>query len=210
MNAKRFNDYLQGKIKFEELTIKEQYQMAWRLMRVGSIRWQTMNGYGGRMDELACQSWLAVGEMDQMTFRQFIDCLEAAQCGLAYATRNHCFFVVDGQELQFTKEECARFARYFSEGFHMNLDKYTKIIKAGGCYINPRLFEDDEVFSLKVKRGAYMRFIIGDKKYPMIHEWLGKHDYAASIAKSRFVPTQSDYDTEQSDIQAEMEMQRYG
>lgn len=213
MNAKRFNDYLQGKITFEDLTTPEQYQVSFRAMRTGATRWYVNNGYGRHVEYLALQSWLAVGEMDQMTFRQFIDCLEAAQCGLAYATRNHWFFVVDGQELQFTKEECARFTRYFSEGFHMNLDGYTKIVKAGGMYINPRLFEDDEVFPLRAKLYAYNRFVIGWTGCATKAGWVCNHNQA--IADIEFYArldelAQADYDTEQSDLQAEMEMQRYG
>lgn len=193
------------------MNAKEQYATDYSQIKSSpSLRWSIENGFGTtRIEEQAMKSYRAVEAKNPMTFRQFIDCLEAAQNGLAYSTRNHWFFVVDGQELQFTKEECARFARYFSEGFHMNLDKYTKIIKAGGCYINERLFEDDEVFPLKAKKSAYMRFVIGNKKYSEVSQWVGRHEFVEVLAYVR-IPDQADYQTEQSDINAEMLMQRYG
>lgn len=193
------------------MSAKETYKKNYgEVRKSASLRWTIENGYGQEFEYKAMQSYRAATAKNRMTFKTFLDCLEAAQNGLAYATRNHWFFVIDGQELQFTKEECARFSRYFSEGFHLNFDGYTKIIKAGGLYINERLFEDDEVFPLKAKRGAYMRFIIGDKKYPMLMGWVGKHEFTAVTAKGRFIPAQADYDTEQSDLQAEISIQRYG
>lgn len=189
------------------MNAKETYrQMYSKLRRDSSRIWLIENGYGTQMETKAVITYRTTKAISPMAFRQFIDCLEAAQTGRAYATRNHWFFIVDGDELQFSKEECARFARYFSEGFHMNSAQYSKIIKAGGCYINERLFEDDEVFPLKPERLAYSRFIIGkvDKRYTLIAPWI----IAQRI--SRLIPTQADYVEQQADWQAELSMQRYG
>lgn len=198
-------------------TAKKQYKTDYHNVRLlENTRWFVDNGHGSRSEEKALASYrqmVASRNGTRMTFKQFIDCLEAAQNGLAYSTRNHWFFIVNGEELQFTKEECARFARYFGEGFHMNLDAYTKIIKAGGCYINERLFEDDEVFPLRAKLYAYNRFVIGWLNCATKAGWVCNHNQA--IADIEFYArlhslAQTDYDSEQSDIQAEMEAQRYG
>lgn len=196
------------------MNAKEIYQRNYQAVKcLGATRWHIDNGYGKEYEVQALTSYrqmIASRNGTRMTFRQFIDCLEAARCGLAYATRNIWFFIVNGDELQFTKEECARFARYFSEGFHMNLDGYSKIVKAGGCYINPRLFEDDEVFPLKANKPSYERWIIGKKVCDFSAKWVISHYYAEEAAKNAYIPTQADYDTEQSDINAEISMQRYG
>lgn len=191
------------------MNAKEQYKLNYSHVRSSkSRRWAIDNGYGSSMDNQSMKSYRMATAKNPMTFRQFIDCLEAADAGLAYATRKYWFFIVNGDELQFTKEECARFSRYFSEGFHLNFAGYTKIIKAGGLYINERLFEDDEVFPLKAKHSAYMRWIIGDKNYSFPCKWVCNHRAARYFTIT--APFQVDYDTEQSDIQAEISMQRYG
>lgn len=195
------------------MNAKETYNKNYQAVKcLGATRWHIDNGYGKEYEAQALKSYRMATAKNPMTFRQFVDCLEAAQTGKAYATRNHWFFVVDGQELQFTKEECARFARYFSEGFHMNLDGYSKIVKAGGCYINPRLFEDDEVFPLKARTISHDRFIIGCKSASTRATWVIRHDVTAAKAKADAIADEfyAQYETEQSDLNAEMEMQRYG
>lgn len=195
MNAKEDYTEIYSKIKYSR-----------------SLRWTIDAGEGDDMENKAMTSYRMATVKNPMTFHQFIDCLEAAQNGLAYATRNHWFFIVNGNELQFTKEECARFARYFSEGFHMNLAGYSKIIKAGGCYINPRLFEDDEVFPLYEKATAYKRFIIGDSDYSLPQLWVSSQNVTVAKIKADAIADEfyAHYQTEQSDLRAEIEMQRYG
>lgn len=196
------------------MNAKDTYQKNYGGVRKSaSLRWTVDNGDAREYEQQAMTSYRMATVKNYMTFRQFIDCLEAAYTGKAYATRNHWFFIVDGQELQFTKEECARFARYFSEGFHMNFAGYTHILKSGGLYINERLFEDDEVFPLKVKLYAYNRFVLGQVHCATKTGWVCHHNSTAADAKFFAIEDEkliAIYAEEQSDIRAEMEMQRYG
>lgn len=195
------------------MNAKLDYNQSWVNVKKPLGRIEAQLGYGDTYDMKAYHSWLMREAKNPMTFRQFIDCLEAAYTGKAYATRNHWFFIVNGDELQFTKEECSRFARYFSEGFHMNLASYSKIIKAGGCYINERLFEDDEVFPLKANKPSYERWIIGKKVCDFSAKWVMSQEVTIAKIKADTIADEfyMSYAIEQeSDLQAEMEMQRYG
>lgn len=194
----------------KEPTPQELYKQAYGRCKTSAL-WRLSDLGSDKYEHAAIKSRWIVNAINPMTFKQFIDCLEAAQTGRAYATRNHWFFIVDGDELQFTKEECARFARYFSEGFHMNLAQYSKIMKAGGCYINERLFEDDEVFPLKAKEYAYHRFIIRCCSFGTSSWWIYRHDTVALDAKfCALEDAMMDeiYTEQQADLQAEMSMQR--
>lgn len=150
------------------------------------------------------------GDSASMCFWDFIQCLEAAQVGLAWANRNSWYFLVGGIELEFTNAEMGRFARYFKQSLYMTHSQFYTLTKAGSEDLTQIAFENCEAFPVRPKQSAYRYFIMGQLRDDMRYDWVKSHNQAIRKTTVRTVPRQADYDTEQSDMQAEMEMQRYG
>lgn len=213
------------------MNAQKQYKQAWRNMRLqprtshtegdktlAAHRMRLNCFYGvytaNEIPMQAYQSFMArKAETSMMSFRHFIDCLESAARGLAWADRNHWYFMTDyNEELMFTNAEMGRFARYFKTSLFMTDYQFRTLLTYGAESLTHIAYEECEVYPVKPYGWAYTRWIIGEKKTDMATGWVLDHNQAVAKAKADMIADEfyAHCQTQQSDLRAEMEMQRYG
>lgn len=121
-----------------------------------------------------------------MTFGEFVACVKATDKRLAWGTRTHYHFIVNGEELMFSYAEMGRFKAYFHPDMYMT-DFRFKLLLENGAAISRLAFDEIDIFSLnlngKGKKFAHSKLCKNYDPCKSIN-WIASHDKAIAKAKA--------------------------